>query len=239
MTFKTWNLSRKNSRIFSRRHGTMFNMFFNGRSWQKTFKIVWIHQVDWQSHRDKSLATLKALISQVQCYQKTNMISWCLERSHFLWNLKESLFEKISSILTFTTCHKPVTSEYKHSVTFCIRCYTHLQCIRLSLHTCMLSQQRKPCTDSKSVQYCTTTGHPYHSPKLHPGSCSSVWMRQQTDRQTNAQTDAQIDTRTDIQMAVANIHFASAMPNTKCNDSNAHNHSSPDLVQEQHLVAVA
>jgi len=41
----------------------------------------------------------------------------------------------------------------------------------------------------------------YHSPKLHPGPCSSVRMRRATDRQT----------------AVTNIHFASATPRAKCN----------------------
>jgi len=46
----------------------------------------------------------------------------------------------------------------------------------LSLYTCMLSQQRNSSTDCKSAQYCTTTGHPYHSPKLYPGPCSSVGM---------------------------------------------------------------
>jgi len=32
-------------------------------------------------------------------------------------------------------------------------------------------------------------GTPYHSPKLHPGLCSSVGMRQRTDRHTDRQTD--------------------------------------------------
>jgi len=29
------------------------------------------------------------------------------------------------------------------------------------------------------------SGHHYHSPKLHPGPCSSVGMQQQTDRHTD------------------------------------------------------
>jgi len=45
-------------------------------------------------------------------------------------------------------------------------------------------------------------GTPYHSPESHPGRCSSVGMRK---RQTDTQT------------AVADIHFASAMPHMKCN----------------------
>ena len=50
-------------------------------------------------------------------------------------------------------------------------------------------------------------GTPYHSPKLHLGLCSSVWMWWGMDRQT------------DTQMTIANIHFASAMPHVKCNNS--------------------
>jgi len=43
-------------------------------------------------------------------------------------------------------------------------------------------------------------GTPYHSAKLHPVLCSSVGMRQGTDRQP------------------WHIHFASAPPHVKCND---------------------
>jgi len=46
---------------------------------------------------------------------------------------------------------------------------------------------------------------PYHSARLHPGPCSSVGMRRGTDRHT------------DTQLAVTNIHFASATPHAKCN----------------------
>jgi len=45
----------------------------------------------------------------------------------------------------------------------------------------------------------------YHSPKLHPGACSSVRMRRGTDGHTDTQT------------AVTNIHFASVTPHVKCN----------------------
>jgi len=51
---------------------------------------------------------------------------------------------------------------------------------------------------------------PYHSPKLHPGPCSSVGMRRGTDTQTNTQT------------AVTNTHFASATPHVKCNSTMFH-----------------
>ena len=50
---------------------------------------------------------------------------------------------------------------------------------------------------------------PYHSPKLHPDSWSSVGMRRGTGRQTYTQTDTQT--------AVANIHFASSTIHAKCN----------------------
>ena len=46
---------------------------------------------------------------------------------------------------------------------------------------------------------------PYHSPKLHPGPCSSVSMRPRTNRHT------------DIQMRVTNIHFVSSTTHAKCN----------------------
>jgi len=50
-------------------------------------------------------------------------------------------------------------------------------------------------------------GTPYHSPNLHTGPCSSVGMRQWTHRQADTQT------------AVTNIHFASATPHVKCNNT--------------------
>jgi len=34
----------------------------------------------------------------------------------------------------------------------------------------MLSQQRNPCTDCKSVQLCTTRGHPLQFPRVKSGS---------------------------------------------------------------------
>jgi len=68
----------------------------------------------------------------------------------------------------------------------------------------ILSWQCNPCTDCKSAQQCTTTGHPLPFPHLHLGPCSSVGMRRGTYRQT------------DTQMAVTNIHFALAMPHANC-----------------------
>jgi len=49
-------------------------------------------------------------------------------------------------------------------------------------------------------------GIPYHSPKLHPGSCNSVGMRLRTDRQTDTET------------RVTTIHFASSTTHAKCNN---------------------
>jgi len=60
----------------------------------------------------------------------------------------------------------------------------------------------KPVHDCKSAQWCTTRGHPYHSPKLHPGPCSSMGMRRGKDR--------------DTQTCVTNIHFASSTTHAKC-----------------------
>ena len=42
-------------------------------------------------------------------------------------------------------------------------------------------------------------GIPYHSPKLHPGPCSSVGVRPRTDRQTDRET------------CVTTIHFGSSL----------------------------
>jgi len=51
-------------------------------------------------------------------------------------------------------------------------------------------------------------GTPYYSPKLHPGPYSSVGLWRGTDRHSDTQT------------AVANIHFASIMPDAKCGQRN-------------------
>jgi len=50
-------------------------------------------------------------------------------------------------------------------------------------------------------------GTRYHSPKLHPGPCSSVGMRRGADTQT--------DTHSDTQTAVTTIHFASFTTHAK------------------------
>ena len=83
----------------------------------------------------------------------------------------------------------------------------HLQCIRTcGGHTRACCHSNETCTPIANPQYCITSrGTPYHSPKLHLGLCCSVGMREGTDSHTDRQT------------AVANIHFALAMPHAKCN----------------------
>ena len=61
----------------------------------------------------------------------------------------------------------------------------------------------KPVLIGNPLNNAQLQGMPYHSLKLHPGVCSSVGKCGEG--------------QTDTQMAVANIHFASAMPHVKCN----------------------
>ena len=107
-------------------------------------------------------------------------------------------------------------SKYKHSLIFRVRHYTHLQYIRLTyvyavitmkpvhrLQICHIVRNyktKKAATTTTTVKWLLLLqGTPYHSPKLCPGPCNSVGMRQGTDRQTH--------TETDTQMTMANIHF--------------------------------
>jgi len=76
-------------------------------------------------------------------------------------------------VSTNKTRHRVSTSVY--SLTFRVRV--------------MLPKQRKPCTNCKSAQHCTTRGIPYHSPKLHPGPCNSVGMRPRKDKDTYKHTN--------------------------------------------------
>jgi len=87
-------------------------------------------------------------------------------------------------------------------------CYQCLSCAPI-VNTCsaMLSQQRNPCSDCKSANSAQLGGTPYHSSKLHPGLCSSMGMRPQTD--TERQTDTQMRANT--------IHFALSTTRVKCN----------------------
>jgi len=73
---------------------------------------------------------------------------------------------------------------------------------------CHSNETRAPIANPPNT--AQLQGTHYHSFMLHPGPYSSVGMRDgQTDRPTNI--------RRDTQTAVANTHFASAMPHAKYN----------------------
>jgi len=87
------------------------------------------------------------------------------------------------------TKNKPPYSEYKHSLTFRVRRYTHLQCIRLQayIRVCCHIQQNL-FTDCKSAQSCTTRGHaPITIPPSYFRVRVVVWEcgEGQTDRHTD------------------------------------------------------
>jgi len=96
--------------------------------------------------------------------------------------------------LTFLVCRYAV---------MCANC----QC-RVAL-CCHSNETRAPTANPPNT--AQPWGTPYHTPKLHPGPCSSVGMRPQTDTQTDRQTHRQ--------MHVTTIHFALSMTHAKCNHS--------------------
>jgi len=49
----------------------------------------------------------------------------------------------------------------------------------------MLSQQRNSCTIANPPNNAQPGGTSYHSPKLHPGPCSTAGMRQRTETETH------------------------------------------------------
>ena len=101
-------------------------------------------------------------------------------------------------------------SEYKHSLTFRVRraairiCSVYVY--KLTYVYVVIATKPVPVHRLQIRPILHNCGTPYYSPKLHLGPCSSVWMRRGTDSHTDTQT------------AVANIHFASAIPHAKCND---------------------
>jgi len=97
-------------------------------------------------------------------------------------------YQPILAIMVKTKLKTRHTASTKHSLTFC-----H------SNETCALIAN---LPNSAQLQ-----GTPYHSPKLHQGTCSSVGMRQGADRQT------------DTQMHMSNIHFVSSTTHAKCNEA--------------------
>jgi len=68
----------------------------------------------------------------------------------------------------------------------------------------MLSYRRNPWSIANPPNNAQLGGIPYHSPKLHPGPCSSVGMRRRTDTQTRVTT----------------IHFSSSTTHAKCDSDN-------------------
>jgi len=65
------------------------------------------------------------------------------------------------------------------------------------------------------IVMCTTRGHPYHSPKLHPGPRNSA----------------------DTQTAVITIHFASPMTRAKCNNCTTPR-TAPGINYSIHFVSI-
>jgi len=100
--------------------------------------------------------------------------------------------------------HNQSQSEYKHSLTFRVRRYMHLQYIR---HVHMCCHSNETCAPTANPpNSAQIEGTPYHSPsyiRVH----AVVWecCKGQTNRQTHRQ------------MAMANIHFALATLQAKCN----------------------
>jgi len=70
-------------------------------------------------------------------------------------------------MVTGLTRHTASTNN-RHSLTFHVRRYVVIA--------------TKPVHRLQIRQQCTARGHPYHSPNLHPGQCSSVQMQRGTQR---------------------------------------------------------
>ena len=84
---------------------------------------------------------------------------------------------------------------------------------------CHSSKTRAPIANSPNS--AQLQGIPYHSPNLHPGLCSSVGMRQETDRHTPT--------------SVTNRHFASSTTYTKCCEIYiVHLHQSTNFLNAHH-----
>ena len=99
--------------------------------------------------------------------------------------------------------------------------YKAIRYIRVRCHS---NETRTPIANPPNS--AQLEGTPYHSSKLRPGTCGSVGQ-------------------TDTQTAVANVHFASAMPHTKYNPISltAHRHvlqkihSRKEVLAFKHLAA--
>jgi len=69
---------------------------------------------------------------------------------------------------------------------------------------CYSNETRAPIANAPNIEQLE--GTPYHFHKLHPGPCSGVGMRRQTDTQTDRHTQTDVTT----------THFSSATPHAKC-----------------------
>jgi len=77
--------------------------------------------------------------------------------------------------------HDDNQNEYKHSLTFRVRRYTHLQHKGpFKLTYVYVVNVIAPIANPPNT--AQLEGTLYQSPKLHPGPCSSVGMRRGTDR---------------------------------------------------------
>ena len=56
-------------------------------------------------------------------------------------------------------------------------------------YVCVVNSNETRAPNANPPNSAQLEGTPYHSPKLHLGSCSSVGMRRGTDRQTQRHTD--------------------------------------------------
>jgi len=68
---------------------------------------------------------------------------------------------------------------------FRVWCYTHSQRIRLTYILVCYHRNKTLALIANLPNSAQLGGTPYHSPNLHLASCSSVGMRQRTDRQTH------------------------------------------------------
>jgi len=120
-------------------------------------------------------------------------------------DLKQICSEMITAAPTQVQNYRHRTSTSMYSLTFHVRVTTPPQHGRNgTAHAAgasSLSLARAVFAGMCSAWHCVPSskqlrGIPYHSAKLHPGSCNSVGMRPRTDTQTHRQTDRHTHTHT-------------------------------------------
>jgi len=107
---------------------------------------------------------------------------------HFLDVLPDSWEKNVAPFTPALRHGKPAKervqalTDISHSALYAFAKYK-----AISLHACMLSQQRNPCTDCKSAQYCTTRWHPHTIPPSYIQVRAVMWEcgEGQTDRHTD------------------------------------------------------